>query len=198
MATRDPRIDAYIDNAAGFAQPILKHLRALVLKTCPEVTETIKWRMPSFDHHGLLCGMAAFKHHCAFVLYKHKLVFDDEPTDSTAMGQFGRITSLKDLPSDAVIVKYLRKAMVLNEGGAKMSRPAGRKPPLPVPPDLLAVLKKNKRAATAFEKFPPGHRREYIEWITEAKREETRAKRLAQAVEWMADGKSRNWKYENC
>lgn len=198
MASRDPRVDAYIDNAAEFAQPILTYLRALVRKTCPGATETIKWRMPSFEYHGLLCGMAAFKQHCAFVLYKDKLVFGDRTTDSTAMGQFGRITSLGDLPSDKVIVEYLRKAMALNEGGAKMPRPTVRKPALPIPPDLSAALKMNQSAANAFEKFPASHRREYIEWITAAKRDETRLKRLNQAIEWMAEGKSRNWKYENC
>ncbi len=198
MSKRDPRVDAYIENAADFAQPILAHLRKLVITTCPEAEETIKWRMPTFMHHGMLCAMAAFKNHCAFVLFKHALIFDDAPTDREAMGQFGRITSLSDLPSDRVIAGLIRKGMRLNEAGIKPSRPPPRKELLPAPADLAEALQRNKRAQRVFEKFPPSHRREYIEWICEAKREETRKKRVAQALEWISEGKQRNWKYVNC
>jgi uncharacterized protein YdeI (YjbR/CyaY-like superfamily) len=169
-----------------------------VIATCPDAQETIKWRMPAFEHHGLLCAMAAFKQHCAFVLFKHKLVFEDAATSEEAMGQFGRITSVSDLPSAKTMATYIRKAMKVNEGGAKMPRAPAQKRALTVPPDLSAGLQTNKRALATFEKFPPGQKREYIEWITEAKRDETRTKRLAQAIEWMAEGKSRNWKYANC
>jgi uncharacterized protein YdeI (YjbR/CyaY-like superfamily) len=198
MATTDERVDAYIEKSPEFAKPILKHLRALVHATCPSAEETIKWRMPMFMHHGILCGMAAFKQHCAFVLFKHKLVFEDKVTSDEAMGQFGRITALSQLPTDKYIATYIRKGMKLNESGVKLSRAPAKKTPLKVPDDLSAALKKNKRALAVFEKFAPSHKREYIEWITEAKRDETRTKRLAQAVEWMAEGKSRNWKYMNC
>ncbi len=198
MATTDERVDAYIEKSPEFAKPILKHLRALVHATCPSAEETIKWRMPMFMHHGILCGMAAFKQHCAFVLFKHKLVFEDQVTSDEAMGQFGRITTLSQLPSDKYIATYIRKGMKLNESGVKLSRAPAKKTPLKVPPDLAAALKKNKRALAEFEKFAPSHKREYIEWITEAKRDETRAKRLTQAIEWIAEGKQRNWKYMNC
>jgi uncharacterized protein YdeI (YjbR/CyaY-like superfamily) len=198
MATTDERVDAYIEKSPAFAKPILKHLRALVHATCPSAEETIKWRMPMFMHHGILCGMAAFKQHCAFVLFKYKLVFEDQVTSDEAMGQFGRITALSQLPSDKYIATYIRKGMKLNESGVKLSRAPAKKTPLKIPDDLSAALKKNKRALAVFEKFAPSHKREYIEWITEAKRDETRAKRLAQAVEWMAEGKPRNWKYMNC
>ena len=198
MASTDKRVDAYIDNSPEFAKPILKHLRALIHATCPDAEETIKWRMPAFTYHGILCGMAAFKHHCAFALFKHKLVFGDESISDEAMGQFGRITALSELPSDKIIARYLRKGMTLNENGVKLSRAPARKRALTVPSDLSAALKKNKRARSVFEKFAPSHKREYIEWITQAKRDETRTKRLAQAVEWMAEGKPRNWKYMNC
>ena len=200
MASTDKRVDAYIKNSPEFAKPILKHLRALVHATCPDAEETIKWRMPSFVYHGILCGMAAFKHHCAFGLFKHKLVFEDKDKSisAEAMGQFGRITALSELPPDKIIARYIRKGMELNENGVKLPRAPTKKRALTVPSDLSAALKKNKHALVVFEKFAPSHKREYIEWITEAKRDETRTKRLAQAVEWMAEGKYRNWKYMNC
>jgi uncharacterized protein YdeI (YjbR/CyaY-like superfamily) len=200
MASTDKRVDAYIKNSPEFAKPILRHLRALIHATCPDAEETIKWRMPSFMYHGILCGMAAFKHHCAFGLFKHKLVFDDKDKSisAEAMGQFGRITALSELPPDKIIARYIRKGMDLNENGVKLPRTPTKKRALTVPSDLSAALKKNKRALAVFEKFAPSHKREYIEWITDAKRDETRTKRLAQAVEWMAEGKPRNWKYMNC
>ncbi|QIL20451.1 YdeI/OmpD-associated family protein [Thermomonas sp. HDW16] len=197
---RDPRIDAYIERAAPFAQPILTRVRELVREACPDVEETMKWSMPTFMHAGaILCGMAAFKQHASFGYWKHALVVGEgEPRDG--MGSYGKMTSLKDLPPKKMLLAHLRKAMKLNEDGVKS--PATRKTtpkPLPqAPDDLLVALKKNKAAQATFEGFPPGCRREYIEWIVEAKREDTRARRLAQAIEWMAEGKRRNWKYENC
>ena len=198
MGTRDPRIDAYIARSADFAQPILTHLREVVHAACPEVEETLKWSAPTFMYHGILCGMAAFKQHCTFAFWKGTLIVDgDGRRADEAMGQFGRITSLADLPSDRVLAGYIKKAMRLNEDGVKRApkRPRPKKP-LRVPAYLIAALKKNKKAHAAFESFPPSHKREYVEWITEAKREETRAKRLEQAIAWIAEGKSRNWKYE--
>ncbi|HSD17840.1 MAG TPA: YdeI/OmpD-associated family protein [Thermomonas sp.] len=199
MAT-DPRIDAYIEHAAPFARPILAHARALVHRACPQVEETIKWGMPTFMHAGaILCGMAAFKQHASFGYWKHALVVGEgEP--QTGMGSYGKMSSLQDLPADKVLLAHLRKAMKLNEDGVKApsNRKVTAKPPAETPPELLAALKKNKPAQATFDAFPPGCKREYIEWIVEAKREETRAKRLAQAVEWLAEGKRRNWKYENC
>jgi hypothetical protein len=155
--------------------------------------------MPSFSHAGgILCGMAAFKQHASFGFWKHALVVGEgEPRDG--MGSYGKMTSLQDLPPDKTLLAHLRKAMQLNESGVKSpARRAGSKPPPETPADLAAALQNNKAARATFDAFPPGCRREYIEWIVEAKREETRAKRLAQAIEWMAEGKRRNWKYENC
>ncbi len=196
---RDPRIDAYIERAAPFAQPILTHVRALVHEACPEVEETIKWSMPTFVHAGgILCGMAAFKQHASFGFWKHALVVGEgEPRDG--MGSYGKLASLKDLPPKKTLLAHVRRAMQLNEDGVKSpARKAAPKPPPETPADLAAALKQNKAAKATFDAFPPGCRREYIEWIVEAKREETRAKRLAQAIEWMAEGKRRNWKYERC
>ena len=197
---RDPRIDAYIERAAPFAQPILTQVRELVHEACPQVEETIKWGMPTFVHAGgILCGMAAFKQHASFGFWKHALVVGEgEPRDG--MGSYGKMTSLQDLPPKKTLLAHVRKAMKLNEDGVKSpaARKAAPKPPPEAPDDLLAALKKNKAAKATFDAFPPSCKREYIEWIVEAKREETRAKRLTQAVEWMAEGKRRNWKYENC
>jgi len=196
--TRDPRVDAYIAKAAPFSRPILKHLRALVHATCPDAVETIKWGMPAFHLDGPLCGMAAFKGHCTFAFWKYSLIPGLATlTEEEAMGQFGRITSLKDLPARRTLVGYLKHAAKLNADGVKVARV--RKPAQPAPKapaDLVAALAKNKKARATFEAFPPGQRREYVEWLAEAKREETRAARLATAVAWMAEGKRRNWKYE--
>ena len=198
--TRDPRIDAYIEHAAPFARPILAHARELVHKACPKVEETIKWGMPTFVHAGgILCGMAAFKQHASFGFWKHALVVGEgEPRDG--MGSYGKMTSLQDLPADKTLLAHIRKAMTLNEAGVKApsNRKVGAKPPPEAPQDLVAALKKNTPAQATFDAFPPSCKHEYIEWIVEAKREETRAKRLAQTVEWLAEGKRRNWKYENC
>lgn len=196
MGKRDPRVDTYIANSADFAKPILTYIRAVVHEACPDVEETIKWSMPHFDHEGILCGMASFKEHCAFHIWKGSLIVGDGARE--AMGQFGRITRVSDLPSKKAITVYIRQAMKLREDGVK--NPARSKPrkkaKLVVPTELTRALKKNKKAAAAFEGFPPSHKREYADWISEAKRDETRKRRVDAAVEWMAEGKSRNWKYE--
>ena len=192
---RDPRIDAYIAKSADFAKPILESLREIVHNAVPDVEETMKWSMPAFDYKGPLCNMAAFKAHCAFGFWKGSLVVGDVAKE--AMGHLGRITSVKDLPPKKELARMIKEAARLNEDGVKVERaPRTPKKALEMPDDLSAALKKNKKASAAFESFPPSHRREYIEWITEAKREDTRARRVAQAVEWMAEGKSRHWKYQ--
>jgi len=204
MRRKDPRVDTYIGEAAEFAQPILEHLRALVHSGCPEVEETIKWRFPTFMHKGMLCGMAAFKQHCTFGFWKHTLIINQNPATKAkaeeAMGQMGKITSLSDLPPDKVLIGYIKQAIQLNEQGIKVPRVAKPKTDreLIIPPSLASALKRNKKAQRTFENFSPSHKREYIEWITEAKREETRAKRLETTVTWLEEGKPRNWKYMNC
>jgi uncharacterized protein YdeI (YjbR/CyaY-like superfamily) len=198
MPKRDPRVDEYIANAPQFARPILAHVRAVVHRNCPQVEETLKWRMPTFLHHGMLCGMAAFKQHCTFGFWKHGLVVGDK-SQNDAMGQFGRMQSMADLPSDKQLAAYIKKAMQLNEAGVKVPRARAAPRPAPAAPaDLAAALKKNRKAQATFDAFTASCKREYVEWITEAKREETRATRVATAVEWMAEGKQRNWKYQNC
>ncbi len=202
MPTTDARIDAYIARQADFAKPILTHLRKLVHKGCPGVVETVKWGMPFFEHAGGMLGnMAGFKQHCSFGFWNASLLKDPEGIlhlkDKNSMGHFDRLTSLKDLPADKIMVAYIKEAALLNEQGVKKPAPAkkGSKPALPEPPALTAALKKNKKARTAFEGFPPSHRREYIEWITEAKTDATRDKRIATTIEWLEEGKDRNWKY---
>jgi uncharacterized protein YdeI (YjbR/CyaY-like superfamily) len=199
MATKDPRIDAYIAKSADFAKPILKHLRKVVHAGCPEVVETLKWSMPHFDHKGVMCGMAAFKEHCAFGFWKAELVLGrGESADKSGMGSFGSIKSLADLPNEKTLVGYVKKAAALNEAGIKApgrTQPKKRAP-IPVPDYFAAALQKNAKARKSFESFPPSHRREYLEWITEAKREETRNERMATSIKWLAEGKSRHWKYQ--
>jgi uncharacterized protein YdeI (YjbR/CyaY-like superfamily) len=198
MPTVDPRIDAYIEKSADFAKPILEHIRKVVHKACPDVVETVKWGMPHFDHKGPICHMAAFKQHCAFGFWKQELLEQDAfPAEKTAMGGFGRITSVKDLPAEKVLTGLIRQAMELNEKGVKLKKkPAEKKADLPVPESLAAALKKNKKAKAVFDGFPPGKRKEYIEWINDAKTNATREKRLTTAIEWISEGKGRNWKYQ--
>jgi hypothetical protein len=200
MAHKDPRIDAYIAKAAPFAQPILNHLRKVVHAGCPEVEETIKWSMPHFDYKGPMCGMAAFKQHCSFGFWKSTLIFGEEKdAESDGMGHFGRIASLKDLPNEKKLVGYVRQAVALNDAGTKEAwreQPRKKAPPLVVPAYFTDALKRNSKAQSTFENFPVSKRREYVEWVTEAKRDATREERLATAIEWMAEGKSRHWKYQ--
>jgi uncharacterized protein YdeI (YjbR/CyaY-like superfamily) len=199
MGKKDPRVDAYIARAAPFARPILTRLRKVVHAGCPRVEEAIKWGMPYFLYRGMLCNMAAFKHHCTFGFWKGTLLksLNAAGKSQKAMGQLGRIESQADLPSDELLIKYVQEATRLNEEGAKAPtrHPSQAKKPLVVPTYVKTALKRNSKARTAFEAFSPSHRREYIEWITEAKTEVTRHKRLATALEWLAEGKSRHWKY---
>ena len=197
MPKKDPRIDAYIAQSAPFAKPILKHLRKVVHAGCPEVEETLKWSMPHFDYKGVMCGMAAFKEHCAFGFWKGTLILGNNKGAEEAMGHFGRITSLDDLPGAKTLIRYVRRAAELNKKGIKVpgrTQPK-KKPPLRIPDYLTTALKKNAKAKKTFENLTPSHQREYVEWITEAKRDETRERRLKTAINWMSQGKVRNWKY---
>jgi len=194
MATKDPRFDAYIKRAQPFARPILQYLRKIVHSGCPQCEELIKWRMPFFDYKGPVCFMAAFKEHATFGFWKGKLLFGNE--DKGAMGHFGRLTSINDLPGEKQLMGLVRKAAELNERGIKRERPrasANRK--IVVPPDLRSALAKNSKARKTFEGFSYSHKKEYLQWITDAKREETREKRLKTTMKWLAEGKPQNWRY---
>jgi uncharacterized protein YdeI (YjbR/CyaY-like superfamily) len=201
MAVKFQQIDQYISESADFAQPILIHLRKLVHKACPEVEEKIKWGMPHFDYKGMMCSMAAFKHHCTFTFYKAPLMKDKKlmanARSEMAMGHLGRITSPKDLPSDKVLLAYIKEVKKLNDDGARLpAKYVGEKKEIVIPDYFLKELRKNKSALKSFECFSPSHKREYIEWIVEAKKEETRIKRITKTIELLLEGKSRNWKYE--
>ena len=199
LGTRDARIDAYIDNAADFARPILEHLRGVVHAACPDCEETMKWSFPHFMYEGMLCSMAAFKAHCAFGFWKGALVLGEASRDTEAMGNLGRITSVKDLPPKKVLTGWIKAAMALNEQGVKAPmkrKPALKKPALRMPKELTAALDRNPKARETFDAFPPSQRREYVEWVAEAKTDATREKRLATAIEWLSEGKTRNWKYQ--
>ena len=201
MGKKDFRVDSYIANSAEFAQPILNHLRRLVHGACPEVEETIKWGFPHFVYHGLLCSMASFKHHCAFVFWKASAMSDSHKLLSkigkTAMGNFGQLKSLGDLPSDKTLVGYIKEAVRLNDEGVKApakSRAAGNKL-LKIPPYFKKALSKNRKALQTFEGFSYTNKKEYVDWVAETKTEETKANRLARSIEWLSEGKIRNWKY---
>ena len=200
MPTTDPRVDAYIAKSADFAQPILEHLRAVVHAACPEVEETMKWSFPHFMYKGMMCSMASFKAHCALNFWKAELLMEGEQINREAMGHFGRITSIKDLPTKKVLTGYIKLAMKLNDDG--VAAPARAKPVAPrelVIPDYLdAALDQTPAAREHFDAFSASKKRDYAEWLMEAKTEATRLRRLEQAMEWIAEGKARNWKYEKC
>lgn len=198
MAKIDPRVDAYIAKKPEFAKPILTHIRKVIHSAVPDVVESIKWGAPAFEHKGLLCIMAAFKEYCALNLWKGSLILKkgDKGVDESA-GNFGILKSVRDLPSDRVLAGYFKQAAKLNEEGVVVKKTAPKKKaPVTVPPLLRSALAKNAKARAAFDEFSPSHQREYIEWITDAKSEDTRQRRLETALEWIAEGKSRNWKYE--
>jgi len=196
VGTKDPRVDAYIAKSADFARPILRHVRKIVHATCPNVEETLKWGAPFFVDGGIVAGMAAFKQHCGIVFW-HYQPRSCAARHAQGRGEAGKLKSLADLPSDAVLKKCIKYAMKQNAAGVKKARTNSKpKPKLAVPADLTEALKGNPKARTTFEKFPPGKRRDYLEWILDAKQPETRQRRIETAVEWLAEGKSRNWKYE--
>jgi uncharacterized protein YdeI (YjbR/CyaY-like superfamily) len=205
MNQTEPRIDAYIEKAQAFARPVLEHLRALIHKICPAVEEKIKWGIPHFDYkRSMMCNMAAFKQHLVFGFWKASIMHDleglfDEKVN-TAMGSMGRITTLKDLPSDKILTAYIKEAMRLNDEDIKLpvaNLRKGKQTPEPeTPADLAALLDEHPQATTKWESFAPSHRREYIDWIVSAKTVPTREKRLATTIEWLIEGKSKNWKYK--
>jgi uncharacterized protein YdeI (YjbR/CyaY-like superfamily) len=208
MENVDPRIDAYIAKSAEFAQPILTHLRQLVHKACPEIVETMKWSMPFFDYKGTVCQMAAFKQHLGFGFWKasqlpdpYKIIYTGEESSA---GSIGRITSMADLPPDEVLLLYIRNAVQLNQEGVKGTmhatkpKPVVEKKEIEVPEEFVNLLDSNPTIEENFNKFSPSKQNEYLQWFAEAKTEATRLKRIEQAAEWIAEGKSRHWKYQNC
>lgn len=203
MGKKEKGIDAYIAKSADFAKPILNHLRELVHKTCPEVEEKLKWSMPHFDYKGeMMCGMAAFKQHASFGFWKAALMKDpvlvETAKTEVAMGHLGKITSLKDLPSDKKLAAWIKEAMALNDKGIKVPAKAKstEKKELVVPDYFIKALAKNKKAQKVWDAFAYSHKKEYLQWIMEAKTEPTRESRMATTLEWVSEGKGRNWKYE--
>lgn len=197
----DKRIDTYIEKAQEFARPILEHIRTIVHKACPEVEETMKWSFPHFDYKGeMMCAMASFKQHCALNFWKASLMKDPEKlftvAENSGMGNMGKIRSLKDLPSAKVLTAYIKEAMKLNDEGIKIkAKKTEAKTAIAVPAYFKTALNKNKAAKAVFDKFAPSHIKEYVLWLEDAKTEETRNKRMKTAMEWIAEGKGRNWKY---
>ncbi|MGZ3863919.1 MAG: YdeI/OmpD-associated family protein [Bacteroidia bacterium] len=200
MPKKDPRVDAYIAKAQPFAQPVLKHLRKLIHQACPDVQETIKWGFASFDYKGPFVSFASFKQHCVLGFWKAALMKDGKKlkeNQEDAMGHLGRITGMKDLPSDKKLIGYIKEAMKLNDEGVKLPprKKVTEKTALPEPAFLKAAIGKNKKAKEQWAAFTPGKKKEYITWVTEAKTTETRDARVKQSVEWIGEGKIRNWKY---
>lgn len=202
MGQFDERIDAYIASSADFAKPILVHIRQVVHQASPLINETIKWGMPFFDYKGPICMMAAFKQHCGFGFWKASRLKDpggllQGSDEEAAAGSFGRIASMEDLPSDEALIGFIHQMIALNDSGVKeVKKPPASKAEIPMPADFDKLLRANLAAMGNYEKFSPSGRREYLEWFAEAKSEATREKRLQQALEWIAEGKTRHWKYK--
>jgi len=200
MGKKNPAVDAYIGKAAPFAKPILQRVRQAVHAGCPDVEETIKWGSPTFEYKGILCGMAAFKDHAVFGFWKRASLLKDiikhDPTSKRSTAGYACLYSVEDLPSEKKLTALVKQATALQDKGVKETRVVKPKPPLPTPAYFTAALRKNPKAAATFKAFSPSHRREYLEWITEAKTEATRTRRVETAIEWIAAGKGRNWKYE--
>jgi uncharacterized protein YdeI (YjbR/CyaY-like superfamily) len=203
MGKKIKEIDAYINKAADFAKPILARIRDLVHAACPDVEEKMKWSFPHFDYKGeMMCSMAAFKQHAVMSFWKAALMKDpvlvENARSETSMGHLGRMGSIKDLPSDKKMISYIKEAMMLNDKGIKLPSKAKstEKKTIVVPDYFIKALKKNKTAWKTFDAFAYSHKKEYVEWITEAKTEETRNKRMTSAIEMIAEGKSKNWKYQ--
>jgi len=201
MGKKDKKIDDYISKSADFAKPILNHIRQLVHNACPQVEESIKWGFPNFDYKGPFCSMAAFKQHCSFGFWKAIIMKDAEKLKANqedAMAHLGKIKSLADLPEDTILIGYIKEAARLNDEGIKLPprKKNAEKKELIVPGYFTKALSKNKIAYQIFESFSPSHKKEYVEWITEAKTEETRNKRMTKALEQIVEKKSLNWKYE--
>lgn len=201
MNDKNPGVDNYIMKSREFARPILEHLRELVHKACPEVKESIKWSFPVFDYAGsILCNMASFKEHCAFGFWRTSELDDPdhilEKKERSALGSLGRITIMEDLPPDKILVKYIRNAMKLNEQGKRVQLQKNKvKKVLDIPSYLQGALNDNKAAARTFDNFSYSNKKDYVDWLNEAKTEATRDKRLADTIRWLSEGKTRNWKY---
>ena len=202
MELYDSRVDAYIAKSAEFAKPIMEHIRRVVHETSPLITETIKWGFPFFDYKGPVCQMAAFKEHMGFGFWKQTQLHDPgkliQQENGTA-GSFGKITSLNELPADEILVDFIKQAMQLNETENK--KPAVKKQTAPkaaveMPADFAVLLAANETAKNVYDKLSPSHKREYLEWILDAKSDVTRLKRMETALEWISEGKSKNWKYK--
>lgn len=194
----EPRVDAYIAGAAPFAQPILAHLRDLVHRASPEIDEAIKWSMPMFVYRGkIVANLAAFKAHAAFGTWQRDAVGKQEPRKE-GMGRLGKLTGLDSLPPDDTIVALVRTAMAQVDAGGSIHARRVAKPMPAMPDDLAAALTAAPAAAAGFAAFTPGARRDYLDWVIDAKAPATRAMRIATTVEWSAEGKKRNWKYEDC
>lgn len=202
MGKKDTRVDLYIAKLPEFSRAICTRFRGIVHEASPEIEEDIKWGHPSFTHKGIVCGMAAFKAHVVIHFWKSALLTGSHvrrATDDKTLERLERVTSVDELPPKAAIAAYVKAAVKLNDGAVRAPKeeapPRKTKAPLRTPPSLSKALARNARAKATYDGFSPSHKREYVEWIADAKSEETRDRRIEQALGWMAEGKPRNWKY---
>ena len=202
MKNFDTKVDEYIAKAADFAKPVLEHWRQLIHDNCPDVIEAIKWGFPHFDYKGdFMCVIASYKNHCSLTFLKAELMNDPRLKDSKALKPIqrflGKVTGLSDLPSDEEFIGMLKEAMALNEKGIKVIAPKSDKPKVLETPDCFSEkLAGNAKSKSVYESKSDSFRKDYIIWISDAKTDATRQKRMEEAIEWIAEGKGRFWKYE--
>ena len=201
MADDSKRVDEYIKNAPDFARPIMEKIRKAFHKGCPECEEAIKWGCPYFMYKGMLGGMASFKGHVSMGFWRSKEMDDPEKLFDTGTGAKASMCNahfhnLKEVPTQKILAEYVKRAAKLQDTEAPKKKATKKKISTRIPADLAELFKKHKKAKTVFEGFAPSHKRDYIEWITEAKRDATRQKRLKTTIEWLSEGKQRHWKYQ--
>ena len=165
----------------------------------PEAEETIKWSMPAYTVGGkIVLITAAFKAHMALNFWRGQELESSHASVGT-MGQFGRIKDIDELPADPELDQLIREAADLSKNApAPRKSKSAPKPPSDLHPDFAAALAKAPQAKAVLDGFPPSAQRDYLEWIADAKQDGTRQKRIATAIEWLSEGKRRNWKYESC
>ncbi|WP_428071186.1 YdeI/OmpD-associated family protein [Chryseobacterium gambrini] len=201
MEKYSPKVDEYIEKSQDFAKPILNYIRETVHEFCPDAEEAIKWKFPTFLYKGkILCSMVAFKQYCSMGFWLHDEMtslkeFETE-AEKTNMFSLGKITETENLPSKPQLKKMIVEAMELTDMGVTLKKATPSKTETEVPDYFQNALNENKKALEIFKKASPSFRKEYINWIAEAKTESTRNKRMDQALEWISEGKGRNWKYE--
>ena len=198
MKRRSSEVDRYIRSSAVFARPVLRRLRTFFHRADPRISETIKWGVPHFEYQGILGSMAAFRKHVSVGFWKGGMIGDEAGVFESAGNRkmtMLRMRDVADVPSADLMLVYIRRAVALNERGMRIPARKRTAVRVAIPSFFSNALRANRKASDVFSRLSRSHQREYVDWLTEAKREETRQRRMATAIKWLSEGKPRNWKY---